>query len=813
MILADLRFAWRSLVKRPLFAAIVVLTLGLGIGANSAVFSVVNALLFSELHVRAPGELMNVYTTDSTQSGMGNTSYPDYAFIRDNAKSFSGVLGYSGLMTTITGNGQPEVLFGEMVSGNYFAVSGARLALGRGFLPSEDVTPGTHPVVVIGHRLWQRRFAGDSAIVGRTIMLNGHAFTVVGVAAPEFNGMLFRGLSADLWAPVMMIGQLRTDQLTNREERWMFVKGRLAAGATKESAVAELRVLGAQLAREFPSSNGARGLSGIPTSDVRLNPDGDVAALSGATMVMVLVGFVLLIACTNVANMMLARATMRRREIAVRLALGATRKQLVQQLTVESGLLALLGGSLGLFVAFWLARLIVAFRPPTPVPVALDVSIDLRVLAFTGLLTFVAALLFGLVPALQATRSTIGAGLSQHDPAPARRFMRLRSAFLIPQLALSLTLLIVAGLFARSVGNAGSVDAGFEIDRTAMIALNLRMDGYDEARARALYASMKQRVAALPGVQSAAVTSRIPLDLYGSQATQIVEPGVSGREESVVAMQTADVDAGYFAAMGIRMVSGRSFSESEIERQAPVAIVSEELARQFWPEGNALGQHIRFADDSSGTRAAEIVGIAANVKVQTLGERPTPFVYQPLGAGYAGLLRLVVRTTGSPALVESQLRREVAAIDPNVAVFESMTMSRHLDTMLYPFRLAAQISTLLGSFGLLLACVGLYGVVAFGVARRTREFGIRMALGARAQDVVQLVMGGSARVVAIGLGIGLLLATAVGQLISGFLFGIGGSDPLTVIAVLVTLVAVSALASYVPARRATRVNPAVALRE
>ena len=807
---ADLRYAWRSLIKRPLFAAVVVLTLGLGIGVNSAIFSIVNAALFSALPVRAPGELLNIYTTDSARRAMGNTSYPDYAWLREHARAFSGIAAYSGLMTTITGQGTPEVLFGEIVSGNYFDVTGARLALGRGFLPAEDATPGTHPVVVIGHRLWQRRFGGDPGIVGRTITLNGHPFTVVGVADREFTGLLFRGLSADLWAPVMMMGQLRKDQLSDRGERWLFVKGRLAAGVPPERAVEELRVLGARASTEFPASNRGRGFGGVPTTDVLLTPDGDTAVLSAAVMVLVLVGLVLLIAAMNLANLMLARAAARRREIAVRLALGASRLQLVRQLAAESALLAALGGALGLAFAYWLARLLVAFRPPTPVPLALDVAIDWHVLAYTGGLTLLAALVVGLVPALQATRGSVSAGLSAHGEAPSGRISRLRQLFLIPQIAFSLALLVLAGLFVRSVGNAGAVDPGFDIARTAVLALDLRLDGYDDARAATFYDGLERRLADLPGVQAVSVTDRIPLDLYGNLSTAVTLPAAGGRDAESTTLQVAHVDERYFDALGVRLVAGRSFAEDELRTEAPVAVVSAAMAARWWPRGDAIGQQLREGDEG---KLVEIVGIAPDVKVQTLGESPQPLLYRPLSAGRARLLRVVVRTGGDPRAIADAFRREVAALDADVAVFESTTMARHLDLMLFPFRLAAQVSSALGLFALLLASVGLYGVIAFGVARRTREFGIRMALGARAGDVLRLVMSGSLRVVSVGLAIGLVLALGIGRVASGILFGIGGNDPLTVLAMLALLLTVSLLAAWLPARRATRVSPAVALRE
>ena len=805
----DIRLALRSIAKRPLFAIAVTLTLGLGIGVNSGVFGLVNAVMFAPLPVARPSELLNIYTMDSTGTRFGATSYPDYAWIRDQARSFRDVFGYSGLMTTIRGNGDPEVVFGEIVTGNYFTATGARLVLGRGFSVEEDQTPGSHPVVVLGHRLWQRRFGGDSLIVGKPVNLNGHPFTVIGVAATEFNGLLFRGLSADLWAPVMMMGQLRTDQLGNRDERWMFVKGRLASGLTPDKAAAELRTIGGQLAATYPESNRQRTFASIPTEDVNVSPEADRVLVPAAIVIVVLVGCVLLIASTNLANLMLARAAARRREIAVRLSLGASRGRLIRQLMTESAVFAAIGAGAGLLIAAWLARLLVAFHPPLPVPLSLDVSIDWRVVAFTGAIATLALAFFGLIPAWRASRPELARDLSSHgDGSTRRKRTSLRHGLLVPQLALSLVLLVTAGLFTRSVANAGAVDPGFDIDGSAMIALNLALDGYDDARASAFYGELQQRIGAIPGVRAAAVTDRVPLDVYGNQSTAISVTPSGGGDPRDVGVQYARVGAGYFGALGIGLTHGRGFSEQEEREGGAVAVVSRAAADRFWPDADPIGQSFRQRD-----QLIQVVGVAEDVKVQTLGESPQPFVYMPSSGSAARLLRVVVGTSNSEADLPAQLRAAVRAINPAVAVFESKSMGEHLDVMLYPYRLAAQVGAVLGLFGLLLAAVGLYGVVAFGVARRTREFGIRMALGARSVDVMRLVMGESARVIVVGTVVGLALALGVGRVVASALFGIGANDPVTFVGVPALLATVAVFAAWLPTRRATRVNPAVALRE
>lgn len=807
----DLRLAARTLAKRPLFTLVVVVTLGLSIGANSAIFSVVNAALFAPLGVRAPDELVNIYTVDSTGSRHGASSYPDFLDLRQQSPGLSGLIGYSGLMTTVTGDGAPEVLFGEMVTGNYFSMLGVPLALGRGFLPEEDATPGSPPVAVLGHGLWLRRFGGDSSVVGRTIVLNGHPFTVIGVAPSRFKGLLFRGLVADLWAPVMMMGQLRTDHLSNRGERWLFVKGRLASGATVAQTAAVFTAIGSRLSEEYPATNRGRSFSVLPTEDVAVHPDGDRFVLPGAAVVLLLVGLVLLIAFTNLANLMLARAVDRRREIAVRIALGATRTQLVRQLASESLLLAGLGGLAGLALAGWFARGLIAFRPPIPVPISLAVGIDGRVVLFTVLASALACAVFGLAPALQAARASYTPALAGADPeSTRRRRIRPSSVFLLPQLALSLVLLIVAGLFVRSIGNAGRVDPGFDLEHTATIALDLRLDGFTEPEAKAFYEDLARRVSTVAGIQGVTLTDRVPLDLYGSQAMTVSVPSLAGGAGEQRTVQFARADTGYFGTLGVPIVQGRKFTADEVMRNAPVVMVSSYTAGRFWPDANPLGRRIRLEDSGA---MAEVIGVAGDTKVQTLGERPEAFVYRPFDGRHARLLRFIARGSGAPDAMVEKMRRAVSAINPRVAIFEARTMSQQLDVMLFPYRMAAGVSSALGLFGLLLAAVGLYGVVAFGVARRTREFGIRMALGARAVDVIRLVVGESMRVVGAGLVLGLVLALAIARLLAGVLFGIAPGDPLTMIGIPILLALVTLAASVIPARRATRVNPSVALRQ
>jgi putative ABC transport system permease protein len=798
--------ARRSIAAHPLFSAVVVLTLALAIGANAAVFSIVDAALLRSFNVRAPEQLVNIYTADSTGRSLGNTSYPDYAFLRDHAAEagVTGVIGYSGLMATITG-GTPEVVFGELVTENYFDVTGARIALGRGFVPSEGRTPGAAPVVVISDRLWRRRFNADPAVVGKTITLNGTSFVVVGVAAPEFSGLLFRGLTSELWAPAMMMGQLRQNQLDNRDERWMFVKARLLPGTSIERVSDWLMTNAHSLAREFPASNGGRTFAARRMQDVMIAPEGDRVLFPATLVLLGAVALIVIIAATNVANIMLARAHARQREIAVRLALGASRRRLVAQLLAESALLATLGGALGLGLAFLFARLLVGLRPPLPVPIALHLSIDARVLGFTIALTALATIVCGLFPALQSSRPNLTAALTGASTwSRGSRIARFRGLLLVPQMSLSMVLLTVAGLFTRSVVNAGAVDAGFDVPHTATVSLDLKLDGYDTTQARAFYAELTRRLMATGQIRAASVADRIPLDLYGNRSMAL--DATNGADRVI---QFAGVDTGYFNALGIPLIAGRKFTDGEVREHRPVTIVSDAMTRRYWPATNAIGQLVHAGDGTVLT----VVGVARDAKVATLGESPQPFLYRPIDADYTTLLRLIVRSSGATANVAELLRDEVHAIDPAVAIFEAGTMTSHLDVMLYPYRVAAIVSGLLGLFGLLLSSIGVFGVVAFAVTRRPREIGIRLALGATPSSILRLLFGEQGRVGGIAVAIGLALALGTARLLASVVFGVVWSDPATFLGVIAVLSGIAAVATYLPAARAMRISPASALRE
>ena len=683
--------------------------------------------------------------------------------------------------------------------------------MGRGFLEEEGSTVGTHPVAVIGSRLWHRWFNASPDVIGKDVTLNGVKLTVVGVAPDEFHGVLVRGFSLDVWVPLVMRPVLQSayTSMDRRDNQWVTVKGRLQPGVTPERVRSALATLMDGLEEAYPDTHAGRQFRVIPMNDVYLHPEGDGGVVAVAAMMMGAVGLVLLIACTNVANLLLARAIGRRREIAVRLALGAGRGRLVQQLLVESLVLAGGGGIVGFTMAYWLAALLLAFNPPFPVAIALDLALDWRVVAFTGGAALLTGLVFGLIPALQATRPALVPALKDQESVARTGKMRLRNVLLLPQVALSLLLLIVAGLFARSVQNASSVDLGFDAERAAILTVDLgRQQGYDAERAELFWADLLERAKTTPGVRAATVSNWIPLGtLFGEQYISVQTSDAEGTR-TVERVLVGRVDEGYFATLGIA-VRGRTFSDGDVERGASVAIVSDAAARRLWPDESPLGKRLRTRGEDG--PEYEVVGVAADAKVRSLGEDPQPFLYVPIRS-YAGMMHLVARAPSDPAAVVAALRRQVAEIDDDIAVFQSVTMEEHLSLMLFPYRMAAAVSAALGLLGLTLAGVGLYGVMSYGVAQRTREMGLRMALGANARDVVRLVVGEGMRVVVVGVIVGLALAFLATRLLSSVLFGINPSDPITFVVTPALLAGVALAASFLPARRATKVDPVRALR-
>ncbi|MDQ3652169.1 MAG: ABC transporter permease [Acidobacteriota bacterium] len=833
----DLRYGARMLLKNPGFTAIAVISLALGIGANTAIFSLVNGTLLRRLPVYEPDQLSLVFT-GNPGNPFNVASYPDYVEFRDQNRVFDGLLCYGGVTVSLNVEGQnqaggaAEQISGLIVSGNYFDLLGVRAALGRTFAPDEDQTPEAHPVVVISHGLWQRSFGGDRNVIGRQVTLNGRAFTIIGVAPENFNG-IDPGVPREIYAPMMMqalvrpprggySGEMNPDLLKVRGNRWLTLVGRLNPGVSIPEAQAEMSGIAGQQALAHPETNRNRIATLTPVSQG--DPTSRGQLISIAVLLAGVVAIVLLIACANVANLLLARASARRKEIAVRLAVGAGRGRLVRQLLTESVLLACLGGAAGSLLALW-AIDVLKTTPPPPNLFAFpsDFSVDGRVLAFTVALSVLTGLVFGLAPALQATRADLVPALKDEAVAldqQQRRF-NLRNALVVAQVALSFVLLIGAGLFLRSLGAALEIEPGFDAAKILNVPLNVNLLRYTTAQGRQFYQQVAGRVAALPGVEAASVarvgalsgaTSTRGLLIEGQQGTDdlVRSEGGSGAGDNPNIINVNVIGPQYFQTMGIPLARGRDFDVRDAEQSPGVVIVNETFAKRHFAGQEPVGKRVSLR----GTRGPwlEIVGVARDSKYVTLGEGPTPFAYLPLTQNHETGMVLHVRAASNPLNVAAAVRGEIQSLEKNLPVTNFRPVTELIGASLYAARMGAVLVGVFGLLALALAGVGLYGVMSFTVARRTREIGIRMALGAATGDVMKLVLRDGMTLVAIGGALGLAAAAATTRLLASFLYGISTSDAMTFAGIAVILTAVALLACYIPARRATKVDPMIALR-
>lgn len=809
MYLGHMRHAFRRLVRHPGFAAVAVLSLALGIGANTAMFSIVNAVLIRDLPVTDPDRLVEVYTSDSDGFPHATSSHPDYRDLRDETDVFESVIGTRTFIARVDDAGRPRVVFGELISWDYFQTLGVQMALGRSFLEEEDRSEGTSPVTILGHRTWVQEFAEDPGVIGKTASLNGRPYTVVGVAPEKFTGSM-PVLVSGFYVPLMMTHEIMgADQLDRRSSRSMFLKARLRRGATVEQANVALRALSETLQERHPETNENRVMSALPTGDVALHPLVDRMLTPVAALLLAVVGLVLLIACANLASFLLARAEDRRKEVAIRLALGAGRRTLTGQMLAEPLLLAVLGGVAGLVVAQWTVGILMAFQPPLPVPVSFDISLDRTVLLFTAGVSLLAGLAFGLVPAIQATSPDVAPTLKNEGVGSGtRQRHRLRGALVIAQVAFSFVLPIGAGLFLRSLQKAQMIDPGFDTGPAALVWPMPELSGYDTPEAvRGFANEYEERLLAHPSVRAVAQADRLPLGI-AVQSRGYVLPSVPSESlDGNHDIDNAMVSTGYFDAMGVEMVAGRSFERSDVEGD-PVVIVSEAFVRRFYPGQDVIGDFIQ----NSAERDLRIVGVAADTKVRTLGEAPRPYVYELQGQTSALGMQFVVRGDAASADLVTVARETLRDIDPNMVLFEEpKSMNDHLGLLLFAPRMAALLLSVFGGLAVFLSGIGIYGVVNYAVASRTRELGIRMSLGATAADVVRMAVGGGMRLVIIGGVTGVALAGAVTWSLSGYLYGISSTDLATFTVIPVILLAVALLAAYLPARRASAVDPVGAL--
>jgi predicted permease len=811
----DLRYGFRLLVKYPRVSAWAVLSLALGVGANSAIFSLVDGLLLRPLPVADPGRLVAVYATDekgSTSLSFYPFSYPNFLDLRDANRSLAGMFAFRRhRLSFADGQGEPELVTGQLVSTNYFDVLGVRAALGRTFTPGADRAMGGDNLVVLGHDLWQRRFGSDPGIVGRTLLLNGQAFKVLGVAAPGFRGTQLIS-PAEFWVPMTLFKSLspRASVMDQREWQMFLAMGRLRPGVSAAQAQADLGALARRLRETFPKANAGLGVALLSLPESMIDPNQRQVFTRSASLLMIAAGLVLLIACANVGNLLLARASDRRREIAVRLSIGAPRGRLVRQLLAESAALVLVGTALGLLVSHWSSRLLWSLLPPQLDPGTLAQGLDLRVVAFTLAVSAVTVLLCGLAPAREVARTDLNHVLKTGTPLAERhRRVGLREVLVGAQVALALVALIGAGLLLVSVRRAQDIDAGFRSAQLLRLTAQLGAQGYKEGQGREFYRRVLDRVEALPGVRSAALGSQSLLTA-APELDDVLLPGESEAPEGRLTM-VGYVSPVYFRTLGVRLLEGRDFNPADRRDAMEVVIVNEALARRLWPGRDPLGQRFRLAGQlQAGTRT--VVGVARDSKYMSLTEPPQPYIYAPLEQHYQSVVTLYVRTAGRADRLLEPVRRSVQELDRSLPLLEVSTFPSLIAGSLWAQRMRAALLTLLGSLALVLAAVGIYAVAAYSVRQRRKEIALRIALGAGRRDVMRLILRRGMLVTAGGLVCGLAAVVAVTRYLQAVLFGIRSTDPWILGGTVLLLAAVALAANALPAWRATREDARNALR-
>jgi predicted permease len=811
----DLRYAFRTLRQAPGFAAVVILTLGLGIGANTAIFSVLNALVFRPLPVEKPEQLVKLFTQVKRMEGYSDFNYPDYVEIRDHNKVFSGLLGQSLLRVGLSrGESESELLWGEIVTGNYFDVLGVKAERGRTFLPEEDRTPNTHPVVVIAHSLWQRRFSSDPQILGKTIKLNGYPFTIIGVAPPRFQGTKF-ALAMDLWVPMMMREQVKaggSSWLTSRGDSWFDVMGRLKPGVAFRQAQTEVAALSKRLQQSFPKEDEDKSIRAFREEDARVHPDAGARLRVTSGLVLVLVGLVLLVACVNVINLLLARAASRQAEIGVRIALGAGRGRLLRQLFAESMLLSLLGGAVGVLLAYWGSGLNARLLPPLPYNLGLDFHPDTRALLYTLFISIVTGALLGLAPAAHASRTEIvpvlkgEAGLLSSS---GRRF-RGRKVLVVAQTAISLMLLVSTGLFVKSLIETQRADPGFEIDHGLLGSIDLDMRNYSKDSGEIFYRQLKERLSAIPGVQSVSLAFLVPLGDH-TNTLWVYREGVDRTDKkNAMLIDQNTIGADYFPTLGIPLLRGRAFTNQDTDKSSEVIVINQTMAQMLWPNEDAIGKRVIFSGKDEKYR--EVIGVVKNGKYHDLTESALPYIYLPLTQDYNAAMTFHVRTSVKPETLVNAVRLEVNKLDPYLPVYDVKTLRDHLAITLWPARLGAALTAVAGLLALVLALVGIYGVMSYTVNQRTREIGLRIALGANRENLLGLVVRQGMSLAVLGIVIGLIFAFGLSFVVTKLHYGVTPGDPLIFVLTTLTFLLVSFIASYLPARRASRIDPMKALR-
>jgi len=814
----DLRYAFRAFGKSPWFASLAVVTLALGIAVNTSIFSIINGFLMRPMPVPHPEQLTVLSLQQAGDKSLQSFSYPDYLDLRDQSSSFSDIIAYRVTLAGLTADNRGDHCIATRVTGNYFSMLGVQPALGRLILPTEGQTPGADPILVLGYSYWQKRFTGNKSVIGKQVEANGHPLTIVGVAPKEFHGT-YSIVDSDLYVPLSAsIGTKDEKQVENtwmqRSERSLSLMARLKPGTKLKNAQASLDVVAQRLAEQHPDTDKGIAIRAFPEQLARPEPDPDNTLPSVALAFMALAALVLLVACFNVTNVLLVRATARQREMAIRAALGAGRVRLVRQYLTESLLLALLGAGGGMLLGYWAMRFLSSIPLGTDLPLQLKFLPDVRVYFFALGAALVAGVIVGVFPALRVARHDVSSVL--HDggrgSSGGRRRQFLRGSLVVAQVAGSLVLLIVAGLFIRSLGKAQNIYLGFESSQVLDFSLDVQQIGYQESQGRAFYRELESRLRALPGVVSVAQAFSVPMGVMSTFDSLNIERHPAQPGQQPPSVQYNMVTPGYFDTLHIPVRHGRAFTESDEEKTLAVAVVNQTMAKKFWPDEDPLGK--RFSTKGPSGPFIEVVGVVQDGKYKGVIEVPQPHFYLPLSQAYIPLRTFHIRTAVPPESLSTQVQSQVRELAPSLAISEMQTLDQALQGLngFLFFRLGAQLTGTMGLLGLILAVVGVYSVASYAAVQRTQEIGIRMAIGATPGDILKMVLRQGLGTVGIGLLAGLVAAFAGTRLLADLFYGVTPNDPVTYAAVAALLLAVVLLACWIPARRATRVSPVIALR-
>ena len=808
-LLQDIRYGIRMLAKNPGFTAVAVLSLALGIGGNATVYSWLEAVLLHPISVVKNSDRLVDVETVMPDGAYHTSSYPDYKDYRDRNHVFSGMVGFElvGINLKLEKEQQPQRNWGLIVTENYFDVLGVNAARGRVFHADDARGPNSDPYIVLSDGLWRRRFGADPKVIGKSVEINQHPFTVIGIAPRGFGGTIV-GIAAEYFVPMLMQPQaLPGENLESRNPTFIHMMGKLKPGATLAQARAEMATIGHQIEQQYPDTSKDVGVYVCPVWQAHYGLQAFLLPVLAFLMVVVIL--VLLIACANVANLLLARATVRGKEIAIRSALGADRMRLIRQLLAESLLLSGLGGAAGILLTMWTTNFLMVFTPPAHLPIGLPLGVDGRVLAFTLALSICTGVIFGLAPALQITRPSGNASLRDGGRtfSSGGHQNRLRNLLVVTETVLAVVLLAGAGLLVRSLRMAVTSSPGFRADHTLLAAFDLRGNGYSDDKAAAFFEQLTDRLKTLPGVEGASLERYVPMWFTGRSYTIPDLEGYTPKPGEQNLIDYNVVGPNYFSLMQIPILSGREFTSQDRLGAPRVCIINQTMAARFWPGQNPIGRTV-----GTWNHGWTIAGVVKDIKYHSLSEQPQPFLYFPFWQDTGGDANVLVRTSGDPLKLLPQVREQVRQIDSGVAVLESDSVANLLSVSLFAYRTAATLAAVLGGLGLLLAAIGIYGVLSYSVSQRSHEIGIRMALGAGRQDVLGLVVGQGMKLTLAGVALGLVAALATMHLLGSLLYGVTANDPVTFAAVMLTLTAVALIACYVPARRAMAVDPMVALR-